>query len=72
MAVANRSTVSNTSGEVAGVIRNPSQRLLRVTLDGDGDDGREILVPYVHALVPIVDVDNGAIVITPPDGLLEL
>lgn len=59
-------------GEVAGVIRNPSQRLLRVTLDGDGDDGREILVPYVHALVPIVDVDNGAIVITPPDGLLEL
>lgn len=29
-------------------------------------------MPYVHALVPIVDVDNGAIVITPPDGLLEL
>lgn len=59
-------------GAVAGVIRNPRQRLLRVVLDGEGDGGREILVPYVHALVPIVDVDNGAIVITPPDGLLEL
>ena len=59
-------------GEITGVIRNPTQRLLQVALDGDGDSGREVLVPFVHALVPIVDVDNGAVVITPPDGLLEL
>jgi 16S rRNA processing protein RimM len=59
-------------GEITGVIRNPTQRLLQVALDGDGDAGREVLVPFVHALVPIVDVDNGAVVITPPDGLLEL
>ena len=36
------------------------------------DDGRDVYVPFVHALVPIVDVDNGAVVITPPEGLLEL
>ncbi|MFD5867237.1 ribosome maturation factor RimM [Corynebacterium sp. NPDC060344] len=56
-------------GEITGVVRNPTQRLLEVVLD---DGGREVLVPFVHALVPIVDVDNGAVVITPPDGLLEL
>lgn len=56
-------------GEIVGVIRNPTQRLLEVRLDGDG---RDVLVPFVHALVPIVDVDNGAVVITPPEGLLEL
>lgn len=55
-------------GEVAGVVRNPAQRLLRVALD----DGGEALVPYVRAIVPIVDVEQGAIVITPPAGLLEL
>ena len=59
-------------GEITGVIRNPTQRLLQVALDGDGDAGREVLVPFVHALVPIVDMDNGAVVITPPEGLLEL
>ncbi|WP_295624246.1 ribosome maturation factor RimM [uncultured Corynebacterium sp.] len=57
-------------GEITGVIRYPTQRLLQVRLDGDPD--REVLVPYVHAMVPIVDVDNGAVVITPPEGLLEL
>ncbi|MDO5731863.1 ribosome maturation factor RimM [Corynebacterium sphenisci] len=55
-------------GEVAGVVRTPAQRLLRVALDAGG----EALVPYVRAIVPIVDVEQGAIVITPPAGLLEL
>ncbi len=56
-------------GEITGVIRNPAQRLLQVRLD---DSGRDVLVPFVHAMVPIVDVDNGAVVITPPEGLLDL
>lgn len=55
-------------GEVVGVVRGPVQRLLEVSLDSGG----EALVPFVHAIVPIVDLDNGAIVITPPEGLLEL
>lgn len=55
-------------GEVAEVLRNPAQRLLRVALD----DGGDALVPFVGAMVPIVDLDNGAVVITPPEGLLDL
>ncbi|PZS07727.1 MAG: ribosome maturation factor RimM [Acidimicrobiales bacterium] len=34
--------------------------------------GREVLVPFVLAIVPVVDVAGGAIVIDPPEGLLEL
>lgn len=61
-------------GVVTGVIRNPAQRLLQISLDDDaaGSEARELLVPFVHALVPIVDLDNEAIVITPPEGLLDL
>ena len=59
-------------GEITGVIRNPTQRLLQVALDGDGDAGREVLVPRSEERRVGVDMDNGAVVITPPDGLLEL
>ncbi len=54
-------------GQVVGVVRGPTQRLLEVrTEDGIA------MIPFVAAIVPIVDLDNEAIVITPPDGLLEL
>lgn len=55
-------------GEVTSVVRTPAHRLLEITLDGGG----ETTVPFVHAIVPIVDLDNEAIVITPPEGLLDL
>ncbi|AZA08997.1 Ribosome maturation factor RimM [Corynebacterium pseudopelargi] len=55
-------------GEVTRVMRGPAHRLLVVALD----EGGEAIVPFVHEIVPIVDLDNEAIVITPPDGLLEL
>jgi 16S rRNA processing protein RimM len=35
-------------------------------------DGREIMVPFVKAIVPDVDVKSGFLVIDPPDGLLDL
>ncbi len=35
-------------------------------------DGRQTLVPFVTAIVPTVDVAAGRVVITPPDGLLDL
>ena len=35
-------------------------------------DGREILVPFVRAIVPEVDLDGGRVVVDPPEGLLEL
>jgi 16S rRNA processing protein RimM len=44
----------------------PAQDLLVV------DTGeREVLVPFVRALVPEVDLDARRIVVTPPDGLFE-
>jgi 16S rRNA processing protein RimM len=35
-------------------------------------DGREIMVPFVKALVPEVDLAAGLLVIDPPEGLLDL
>jgi 16S rRNA processing protein RimM len=35
-------------------------------------DGREVLVPFVRAIVPSVDLEAGTVVIDPPDGLFEL
>lgn len=35
-------------------------------------DGRDILVPFVKALVPEVDIPGGALTIDPPVGLLNL
>ncbi|WP_291473226.1 ribosome maturation factor RimM [Corynebacterium sp.] len=62
-------------GEVAGVTHGPAGTLLEIAVDADTDlptAGATILVPFRHAIVPIVDVDNGALVVTPPEGLLEL
>jgi 16S rRNA processing protein RimM len=36
------------------------------------EPGSEVLVPFVHAIVPIVDLAAGRVVVTPPEGLLEL
>jgi 16S rRNA processing protein RimM len=33
---------------------------------------KELMVPFVGAIVPVVDVVNGRIEITPPEGLLSL
>jgi 16S rRNA processing protein RimM len=58
-------------GEVVGrIIRVdhfPAQDLLIVRVGGD----REILVPFVKALVPEVDVAGGRVIVTPPAGLFE-
>ncbi|WP_433799371.1 ribosome maturation factor RimM [Actinomycetospora sp. CA-084318] len=34
-------------------------------------DGSELLVPFVRAIVPTVDVAGGRVVLDPPDGLLD-
>ncbi|MGO1948831.1 MAG: ribosome maturation factor RimM [Mycobacteriaceae bacterium] len=62
-------------GEVAGVVHGPAGTLLEVAVDVDAalsTAGSTVLVPFRHAIVPIVDLDNGALVLTPPEGLLEL
>ena len=43
--------------------------LLEVEL---AEDGRKILVPFVEAIVPQVELGEGWIGLTPPSGLLEL
>ena len=39
---------------------------------GDGGSGRRLLIPFVEAIVPTVELAEGWIGITPPPGLLEL
>jgi 16S rRNA processing protein RimM len=54
-------------GSVARVEHLPAQDLLEIkTLDG-----RDVLVPFVAAIVPEVDIAAGTITITPPNGLFE-
>jgi len=53
-------------GRVARVDHLPAQDLLVVDT---GD--REVLVPFVSAIVPAVDIAAGTITLTPPAGLFE-
>jgi 16S rRNA processing protein RimM len=55
-------------GEVVRVEHAPASDLLVLALP----DGRSALVPFVRAIVPEVDLAAGHLVLTPPDGLLEL
>lgn len=57
-------------GTVARVEHMPAQDLLIVRPSGTGADA-EVMVPFVKAIVPSVDVAAGRVVITPPDGLFE-
>jgi 16S rRNA processing protein RimM len=54
-------------GRVIRVDHFPAQDLLIVRLPGDG----EVLVPFVKAIVPEVDIAAGRILVTPPPGLFE-
>lgn len=55
-------------GEVTGVVHGPGADLLAIARTGGGD---ELLVPFVAAIVPTVDLARGRLVLTPPDGLLD-
>jgi 16S rRNA processing protein RimM len=54
-------------GEVAAVRHEGTE--LPVVRRPDGD---EVLVPFVAAIVPTVDLAGGFLVVDPPEGLLEL
>lgn len=55
-------------GEVTGLSHGPTQSLLEVRLSS----GKEVLIPFVSAIVPEVDLEAGQLTITPPEGLLDL
>ena len=65
-------TVVTVDGEKIGIVaevRHLGQDLLVIERDAGETEG-EVLVPFVAALVPEVDVAAGRIVIDPPPGLL--
>ncbi|MHB1172185.1 MAG: ribosome maturation factor RimM [Lacisediminihabitans sp.] len=53
-------------GTVSRVDHLPAQDLLSVTTDAG-----EVLVPFVKAIVPAVDITSGTLTVTPPAGLFE-
>ena len=62
-----RLTDGSVLGEVSAV-RHEAQDLLVVRRRGAGD----VLVPFVAAIVPTVDLAGGFVVVDPPEGLLDL
>ncbi|WP_433710761.1 ribosome maturation factor RimM [Nocardia sp. CA-084685] len=65
-------TVQLTDGTVVGrvteVLHSAAGELLSVRA---ADDGREILIPFVTAIVPTVSLADQLVVIDPPEGLLD-
>lgn len=58
-------------GKVVSVEHMPAQDLLIVnTATGSATD-ENIMVPFVEAIVPTVDVAGGRVIVTPPAGLFE-
>lgn len=55
-------------GTVRDVVHGPGGELLVIARP----DRADALVPFVHAIVPTVDIAGGRVVLTPPEGLLEL
>lgn len=55
-------------GTVTGLVVGAAQDRLVLDLAGGGTAE----VPFVRALVPVVDVPGGRVVVDPPEGLLEL
>ena len=59
-------------GRVIRVDHFPAQDLLIVRPSaGSAQAEREIMVPFVAAIVPEVDVAAGRVTVTPPPGLFE-
>lgn len=60
-------------GRVIRVEHMPAQDLLivRANADAADADAHEVLVPFVKAIVPEVDIEGGRVVVTPPPGLFE-
>ena len=58
--------------EVVGTVSALRTMTVQDLLVIERADGEEILVPFVEEIVPEVNVEAGFVVLTPPEGLLEL
>lgn len=56
-------------GEVVDVVHGPGGDTLAVRA---GRSRKELLIPFVRDIVPVIDRAERAMTITPPEGLLEL
>ena len=56
-------------GTVSAVTPGAAQDLIHVEL---ADSGREVMIPFVEEIVPVVDLDNNRVEIDPPAGLLDM
>ncbi|MEW9869910.1 ribosome maturation factor RimM [Arthrobacter sp. HS15c] len=59
---------SQVVGKIAALHTMPVQDLLVV----EAPDGKEILIPFVEQIVPEVNVAEGFVLLTPPDGLFDV
>ncbi|MBE9099419.1 ribosome maturation factor RimM [Vacuolonema iberomarrocanum] len=67
--------VDQETGEAIGVVSDvlpAGNDLLQVTLDApQNPKNPNVLIPFVPEIVPVVDLENGFVAITPPPGLIE-
>jgi 16S rRNA processing protein RimM len=54
-------------GEVTAILHEAQDLLVVRRVEGG-----EVLIPFVSAIVPTVDLDGGFVVVDPPEGLLDL
>jgi 16S rRNA processing protein RimM len=55
-------------GQVSGLLHTGGNELLVV----EGEDKRQVLIPFVDEICQAVDLKAGRIIINPPQGLLDL
>ncbi|OBF62534.1 ribosome maturation factor RimM [Mycobacterium sp. 852002-51971_SCH5477799-a] len=69
-----RTAAGQQVGVVAEVLHTAGGELLAVRREAgeSGDEQREVLVPFVTAIVTAVSLDDGTVEIDPPEGLLDL
>ncbi|HTJ70105.1 MAG TPA: ribosome maturation factor RimM [Actinospica sp.] len=63
-----RSVDGTELGVVDQMVHGPAQDLFAVKRP----DGGEFLLPFIAEFVPEVDLENGVVVVDPPEGLLSL
>lgn len=65
-------TVRTVEGTRVGVVREVFELRPADLLEVTRDDGRAAMIPFVGDILVEVDLDEGVLVIDPPEGLLEL
>lgn len=65
-------TVRTASGELVGTVREVFELHPADLLEVTREDGRALMIPFVKEILVSADLDEGELVIDPPEGLLEL